>query len=139
MLKEVDHVLSVFILGHYRGNIPLQRLISPPQKNLRIRQKSVTCAAKSFQLLGRGLPPEPLNRGSAPRPRWGTSSRPSSSGVNQLVSVSGHPQFCLCGVKILCANVQKASLLGDFFPDPLLELCPWTTLGDFRSPNPQLP
>ena len=36
---------AVFILGILRGNIPHKRLIFPP-KNLCLRQKSATCAAK---------------------------------------------------------------------------------------------
>jgi len=43
----------------------------------------------------------------------------------------------LCGVKILCANVQKVSTSeGLLPPDPLSELCSWTTLGDSRSFDP---
>ena len=119
---------------------PQKSYIPPPPKNLRIRQMSATCAAKSFQLLGASVP-DPLNRGCAPGPRWGNSPDPSA-----VASIHWCPRspdtlgFWPCGVEILCAKVQKASTSGGHLsPDPLAKLCSWTTLGIFRSSDSQLP
>ena len=123
---------------HPQGEYPPKVLYSP--KNLRIRQTSATCAAKSFQLLG-SFDHRPLNRGCAPGLRWGNSPQTPSSGVNPQVStVSGYFQFLTVWCQnIMCKCAKSFSFWGTyFFPRPS-ELCPWTTLGDFRSSYPPAP
>ena len=136
LLTSIEHC-TVFILGIYRGNISPSKVYSP-QKKLRIRQKSATCAAKSFQLLG-ALSPDPLNRGSAHGLRWGNSPQTSSSGVNPFVStISGHPSFWSCGVvsKYYIQMWNKLKLLGVLLPSYPQNFAPgphWGT-AEVRSP-----
>jgi len=123
----------MFILGILRVNIPPKVLF--PQKKPSYQSKVIyLCSEKlpAFSFWG-ASPPRPLdflNRSSVPGPRWGNSPQTPSSGVNPLVStVAGHPQF-------LAVDVQKASASGGLLPpDPLPELCHWTTLGSVLLPS----
>ena len=124
------------------GIFPRKVLYSPAKEPLYEAKVGYFCSEK---LSASGAsPPDPTNRGSAsaPGPHCENSPRPPSSHVHPLMStVSGvrhrHPQF----LAVWCQNIvfkgEKALASGGLLPpDPLPELCPWITMGDFRSSYP---
>jgi len=131
----------VLILGVCRGDISPKSYI--PQNSL-ISPKKTFVSGKSQLLVQRRafslsrLHPRPLNRGSAPGPRWGNSPQTTkqwrqSIGVHgvrtsQLLAVWCQNSMCKC------AKASSSAASGGLLPPNLLpELCPWTSLGDFRS------
>ena len=125
------------LISLYYFRIFPQKVLYPPQKNLRIRQKvSYLCSEK---LSASGDAPRLSEQGLCPCTALREHPQTSSSGVNPLTSTtSGHPQFFgrVCQKSKYYVHVQKPSTSGDFFPR-LSELCPWTTLGDFEVPIPR--
>jgi len=142
---SLSTVCPVFTWGIYMGEYSPQKSYIPPPKNLCIRQKSAISAAKSFQILGAkrrslqtpwtgALPLDPAGR-TAPR-------LPAVTSIHWCLRCpdSGHPQFLAVWCQNIVFKCLKASASwGLLPPDPLPELCPWTTLGHFRSSYPPAP
>jgi len=110
---------------------PKSLIFSPPKQPLYQAKGSYFCSRKLSASGGRA----PVQR------VWGNSPQTLSSDVHPLVStVSGHRQFLAVWCQNIVCKCVKASDSGGLLPlDPLPELCPWTTLGGFRSSYPPAP
>ena len=134
MPASLSTVCPVFTLGIYMGEfLPRQVLYSPAKEPLYQAKVGYFCS-KKLSVSG-ASPPDPMNKDSAPGPRWGNSPQTPSSHVHPLVStVSGHPQFLAVWFQnIVIKCVKSFSFWGTSSPRPIPELCPWATLGDSRS------
>jgi len=133
---DLNQVDSVFIIGIYKGIFPPPQSLIFPHKNLRIRQKSATCAAKSFELLGEN-PSDPLNRGSALDPAGETTPGPSAvASIQWCPRCPDTPVFGRVVSKYMC---KKASTFGGLLPPDLYRRFapePHWGLPKFRSPAP---
>ena len=132
-LTSLAVVYTVSILVIYRGNFP-QKVLYPPKK-LRIRQKvSYLCSEK---LSASGNAPRPPEQGLCPC----TQLREQPPDPQQSIDVHDirtPPVFGRVVSKYYLQMCKKLQLLGTS-STRLSELCPWTTLGDFEVPIPQLP
>ena len=124
----------MFILGIYRGNIP-QKVIYPLQKTF--------VSGKSQLLVQRKEAPRPPEQGLCP---WTPLEEqpPDSQQWRQSIGIHGvrtSLQFlAVYGVKILCANMQKALASVELLPQiPYTGALPRDHTGGlpkFRPPDP---
>ena len=134
-----SHTQSLF--SAFIGGIFPQNSYIPPN-NLRIRQKSATCAAKKLLASGGGaLPPDSVNRGSARGPRKENSHQApqqwcQSIGVHDMRTppVFGHVMS-----NYYMQMCKKASVSGGLLPPDPRNFAPRPHWRTSEVPIPQIP